>query len=112
MGLKVKSGMYCPTCQTPVAAQKSTHRLRNLGAAVTAPVTAGLSLAAAKAGDWHCPSCGGPVIPARAVERARAAVARQAQTPAAGSTGPRPAPPARQAVPPAAGSVDWSRFFE
>jgi RNA polymerase subunit RPABC4/transcription elongation factor Spt4 len=63
MGVATKSGMFCyQNCRQPVAAIKSTHRLRNSVVGVTAIGTGGLSLAAAKAGDWHCPSCGGPVM--------------------------------------------------
>src|SRR3712207_5646107 len=62
MAVQVKGGMFCPQCNSPVAAQKRTHRLRNTAAVVAAPVTAGASLAAAASGQWHCPRCGGPVV--------------------------------------------------
>ncbi len=61
MGMKVKGGMWCDYCGRPVAAQKSTHRFRNVSAGVLALPTAGLSLGGFAAGEWHCPFCGGPV---------------------------------------------------
>jgi hypothetical protein len=69
MGMKVKGGMYCLNCQSPVPAQKSTHRLRNTVAGVTAPITGGYSLAAAASGEWHCQRCGGPVVSVGHLER-------------------------------------------
>ncbi len=63
MGVKFQGNMYCDSCQRPVAGQKSTHRLRNAAAALTAPVTGGASVFGAKAGKWHCPHCGGPAKP-------------------------------------------------
>jgi len=64
--MKVKGGVYCQSCDRPVAAQKSTHRLRNVAAVVTAPTTLGVSLLGTAAGKWHCPLCGGPVVPVKA----------------------------------------------
>ena len=49
--------MYCEACDKPVAAQKQTHKARSL---LLGPLTYG---AAVKVGEWHCPDCGGPVIP-------------------------------------------------
>jgi predicted RNA-binding Zn-ribbon protein involved in translation (DUF1610 family) len=70
MGVKVKGNMYCDACQRPVAGQKSTHRLRNTAAVITAPVTGGASMAGAASGKWHCPNCGGPVKTIREKEGA------------------------------------------
>jgi hypothetical protein len=46
--------MYCERCEKPVAAQKTTHGVRNTMALGTMGLTA-------KVEGWHCPSCGGPV---------------------------------------------------
>lgn len=69
MGAAVKGGMYCERCDVPVAAQKTTHGVRNTLAVPTGGLTA-------KVERWHCPNCGGPVKPATNVERARS---RQAE---------------------------------
>lgn len=61
MGHAVKGGMWCDQCQRPVAAQKTTHGVRNFLAATLYAPTAGGSLAGGKIEDWHCPYCGGPV---------------------------------------------------
>jgi hypothetical protein len=53
--------MWCEGCQSPVAAQRSTHRLRNATSIGAAPLTGGLSLLGARSDDWCCPGCGGPV---------------------------------------------------
>lgn len=66
MAVKVKPGMYCERCETPVAAQKQTHKARSL---LLGPLTYG---AAVKVGEWHCPVCGGPVIPASRAGSAKA----------------------------------------
>lgn len=62
MGVKVQGGMYCPTCERPVAAQKGTNRMRNIfagGATIlSGGATAGVGI---KKNDWHCPFCGGAV---------------------------------------------------
>jgi hypothetical protein len=51
--------MYCPACQSPIAAVKNGHAVRNtLGAATTA----GLAL---KSERWRCPNCGGLAYSAR-----------------------------------------------
>ena len=53
MGLKVKGGMWCDTCQKPVAGQKSTAKVAKLGAtALGYPIAPG---------TYHCPTCGSPV---------------------------------------------------
>jgi ribosomal protein L7/L12 len=55
VAIREKGGMWCPSCQRPVAGRKTGHAVRNtLGAAATL----GLSL---KSERWHCPVCGGPV---------------------------------------------------
>ena len=71
MAVKVKPGMYCVREEKLVAAQKQTHKARSL---LLGPLTYG---AAVKVGEWHCPGCGGPVVPKRqAGSRAQKAVAR------------------------------------
>jgi hypothetical protein len=55
MGQATKGGMYCRECDRPVAAQKTTHGIRNTLAIPTMGATA-------KIEDWHCPNCGGPVV--------------------------------------------------
>jgi ribosomal protein L7/L12 len=70
MAIREKGGMWCPSCQRPVAGRKTGHAVRNtLGAAATL----GLSL---KSERWHCPICGGPV------ERAAGRRATPAPSPA------------------------------
>ena len=58
MGQATKRGMYCTQCDKPVAAEKTTHGVRNLLALPTLGVTA-------KRERWHCPDCGGKVEPNR-----------------------------------------------
>ncbi len=71
MAVKVKPGMYCVREEKLVAAQKQTHKARSL---ILGPLTYG---AAVKVGEWHCPDCGGPVVPKRQADsRAQKAVAR------------------------------------
>jgi len=72
MGMKVRGGMFCLQCQKPVAAQKGTHRLRNTIATLSAPLTAGYSLAGLASGAWHCPDCGGPVATLKKVQDGQA----------------------------------------
>jgi len=57
MSIKVKGGMYCPSCGTRVIAQRNGHAVRNT---VRAAVTFGLSR---KSEPWRCPDCGGPTKP-------------------------------------------------
>jgi len=61
MSVKIKGNQWCDRCQRPVAAVKSTHRLRNIGAVVMAPFTVGLSVFAASNDAYACSACGGPV---------------------------------------------------
>jgi hypothetical protein len=56
MGLKVRGGMWCDTCQKPVAGQKSTAKVAKL----TATVMTGGTYPALP-GAFHCPTCGSPV---------------------------------------------------
>jgi hypothetical protein len=70
MGVAVKGGMYCERCERPVAAQKTTHGVRNTTAIFTYGTTG-------KIEDWHCPNCGGKTIPEatakhRAAKKAKA----------------------------------------
>ncbi len=58
MGMKVKGDYYCDRCDKPVAAQKPTHRMRNILATLTLPLGGALAYTT---GYWHCPHCGGPV---------------------------------------------------
>jgi ribosomal protein S27AE len=58
MGVKTKGGMFCERCG-PVAAQKQTHKAR---AGLLFAATWGASMGAGS-GQWHCPNCGGPVMP-------------------------------------------------
>lgn len=81
--------MWCEQCERPVAAQKSTHRARNTAAALAAPLTTGVSLAGAAAGQWHCPNCGGPVRPVERQRSANPADAWMERKQAAASTRPR-----------------------
>lgn len=59
MSVKVKGGMWCDSCQKPVAGQKSTRKAFQTMATVG---TAGAYIPTP--GEYHCPSCGGPVRPA------------------------------------------------
>jgi hypothetical protein len=59
MASQMRGAMYCKECDRPVSAQRGAHRTRNM-------------LAAFLTGDcrmevepWHCPHCGGPVVPER-----------------------------------------------
>jgi hypothetical protein len=59
MASQMCGAMYCKECDRPVSAQRGAHRTRNM-------------LAAFLTGDcrmevepWHCPHCGGPVVPER-----------------------------------------------
>jgi hypothetical protein len=70
--------MYCVACERPVAAQKATHRFRNMAATVTLPATAFVSALAYTKGEWHCPRCGGAVVVDPAVVQARQAQQRKA----------------------------------
>lgn len=73
MAQKVKPGMWCETCQTPVAGSKNRHRVRNTAAAVgivTNPAVnflfpIGLGF---KKDRYFCPNCGQPVRKATARE--------------------------------------------
>ena len=56
MGVKVKGGMWCDTCQRPVAGQKSTKKVASLS---TMLLTAGWVPAIPS--GYHCPFCGQPV---------------------------------------------------
>jgi hypothetical protein len=56
MGVAVKGGMYCERCEQSVAAQKTTHGVRNTAAVFTYGM-------AGKIEDWHCPNCGGKAVP-------------------------------------------------
>jgi hypothetical protein len=62
MGHATKGGMYCLSCDKPVAAVKTTHGVRNTLALPTMGLTA-------KVEGWHCPTCGGPVKPAWQAQR-------------------------------------------
>lgn len=62
MSVKTKGNRWCELCQRPTLAVKSTHRLRNTASVATAPLTAGLSLAAAKNDGYVCATCGGPTV--------------------------------------------------
>jgi hypothetical protein len=64
MGQATKGGMYCERCDQPVAAQKTTHGVRNTAGIFTMFLTT-------KIEDWHCPSCGGPVKTVRGAEAAK-----------------------------------------
>jgi ssDNA-binding Zn-finger/Zn-ribbon topoisomerase 1 len=79
MGVKVKGGMWCPNCGA-VAAQKSTHRFRNVAATLTLPLTGGASALGYAAGGWMCTNCGGPVYSLKQAEAA--AEAQKPATPA------------------------------
>lgn len=57
MGTAVKGGQWCMKCSKPVAGQKTTHRARG-----AAGVATGLWPLAIGDG-YHCPTCGGPVVP-------------------------------------------------
>jgi hypothetical protein len=59
--MKVRGGMFCKQCDKPVAAQKSTHRMRNVASTAALGLTMGASALGYKGGQWHCPTCGGPV---------------------------------------------------
>lgn len=56
MGVKVKGGMWCDTCQKAVAGQKSTAKVAKVGATVLSG-----GLYPALPGGYHCPTCGSPV---------------------------------------------------
>lgn len=71
MGNATKGGMYCRECDRPVAAQKTTHGIRNTLAIPTMGATA-------KIEDWHCPNCGGPVVRRSTVDAERQYEAKQA----------------------------------
>lgn len=71
MGMKVKGGMYCQSCDKPVAAQKATSRVRNTLAVAATGLIGPASLAASKYNEWHCPACGGPVVTARFAQNHR-----------------------------------------
>jgi hypothetical protein len=60
MGLKVKGGMWCDSCQRSVAGQKSTKKVAKLSGML---LTGGLY--PALPGGYHCPICGQPVRPLR-----------------------------------------------
>jgi len=53
MGLKVKGGMWCDSCQRPVAGQKSTAKIAKLSATVASGGTYTGTPSA-----YHCPHCG------------------------------------------------------
>jgi hypothetical protein len=61
MSVRVRGGMFCDRCQMPVAAVRSTSRIRNLAALGSMPITGGVSAAGARRNGWCCPTCGGPV---------------------------------------------------
>jgi len=72
MASQMRGAMYCKECDRPVAAQRGAHRTRN-------------TLAAFLTGDcgmevepWHCPHCGGPVVPERRGSSDRGLDARRA----------------------------------
>jgi hypothetical protein len=58
MSVKIKGNQWCEYCQKHTVAVKSTHGLRNTGAVVFAPFTAGLSFFAAKNDPYVCGNCG------------------------------------------------------
>jgi hypothetical protein len=55
LGVKVKGGMWCPSCERPVAGQKSTQKVAKLSGALTGYIPT--------PGDYHCPHCGSRVRP-------------------------------------------------
>lgn len=61
MGLKVKGGMWCGSCEKSVAGQKSTRKAAGLGKLL---ISGGYLVDAP--GPYHCPVCGQPVRPATA----------------------------------------------
>lgn len=63
MGQKIKPGMWCDYCQSPTVGQKEVKRVRNWSAIAAYPVTGGVSgFAMSNAQQWHCQTCGLPVI--------------------------------------------------
>lgn len=79
MSVRVRGGMYCPTCKKPVLAQRSGHAVRNT---VGAAATLGLAL---KSERWRCPDCGGIAYP-KGTAHATAKQARQQEAAAAALT--------------------------
>ena len=67
LGVAVKGGMHCPT-HGPIAAETTTHGVRNTIAIVGYAATGGISALAGETQGWHCPKCGQPVISQKAVD--------------------------------------------
>lgn len=59
--MQAKPGCYCERCDKYVAAQKTTHHLRNSVAALALLPTLGISALLFHKEHWHCPLCGGPI---------------------------------------------------
>lgn len=60
MSVKIKGNQWCDRCQRPVAAVKSTNRVRNTGAVTAGLLTGRLGFLAAKNDAYVCQTCGGP----------------------------------------------------
>src|SRR5947209_2209445 len=76
MGVKVKGGMWCGTCERPVAGQKSTKKVASLGKLVG---TGGMYVPVPQ--SYHCPACGCPVGPLAALAKAPAATRSHVKRP-------------------------------
>jgi hypothetical protein len=87
MGMKTRGGMYCINETKPVAAVKTTTRMRNTFALGASIATMGGSLLAGKVNGWHCPDCGGPVTTMASAQRQQARTSTSAVSPGAVSPG-------------------------
>ena len=60
MGVETKPGMYCERCKKPVAGNRNVPS--------GAMFWGGLIGKKLASSDWHCPTCGGPVVKAAGQE--------------------------------------------